>query len=136
VQRDQVLAAVKAWNEEARERGWPTIRFIVFNSCESDGHAEVLSSEVDFAIGHFGPVEDVAAVEFSAGLWGSIFDGNPLYRSYTLAKASSTSRGYRIFAKRHDPSNFRLVSRGAATPEAEAAIGSDSRQVATRTTAP
>jgi hypothetical protein len=122
------LAAVRAWNEEAIENGWPTIRFLVFNSCESDGHAEMLSSEVDFAIGHEGSVDDLAAVEFSSWLWGSIFHGNPLLRSSESAKASSTSRGYRIFA-RYDPRQFR-VWRGAATSEAMVDSGS---QVASRT---
>ena len=51
VHPDQILETIRAWNEEAEQNGWPTIRFVIFNSCESDAHAELLSLRVDFVIG-------------------------------------------------------------------------------------
>ena len=40
VQPEQMLPAIKAWNEHAGQNGWAQLRVIVVNACESAGHAE------------------------------------------------------------------------------------------------
>jgi hypothetical protein len=97
---ESMIAAVREWNSEARQQSRHQIRVIVVDACESDVHAEKLSQCVDFTIGHHGPVDDNKAITFSERLYGCIFVGISLQRSFT--KSAALSRGYRILAKR-DP---------------------------------
>ena len=83
------------------------VRFIAFNSCDSDEHAQKLSERVDFTIGHRAPVKDLDALDFSVAFWNGFFDGMPLAGSFTIARSVS-SPGYRLYAPRVDPSKFSL----------------------------
>ncbi|MGB1601054.1 MAG: NB-ARC domain-containing protein, partial [Promethearchaeia archaeon] len=115
VQPEQMAAGIKAWNEDARDKGRTEVRYIAFNSCGSAEHARKLLECVDFAIGHRAPVQDEDALAFSAAFYNHFFDGMALSGSFDIAKSTS-SAGYRLHARK-DPRAFRLQRREFAEPD-------------------
>ena len=103
-----MVPQIKSWNRHARSQTppRPEIRFIVYNSCESDLHALNMTDCVDFAIGHQDPVEDKNAIQFTRLLYDCVFDRASLADSFEMAK--SACEGYRLLARR-DPRKFLLV---------------------------
>jgi len=107
VQPQQMILAINAHNEFAREKGEGEIRLIAVNACNSDQHAENLSACVDFVIGHNAPVSDRKAILFTDHLYSNIFKGMHLANSFNIARSVS-SNGYQLYAKK-DPRKFCLL---------------------------
>jgi len=57
----EMIRQLQDWNAHARATNRRQIRFVVINSCESDGPAMEFATFVEFVIGHLGEVEDKAA---------------------------------------------------------------------------
>ena len=104
-----MIKQIEDWNEHARARGWPQIRMVATNSCDSDRLAWEFAKFVDFAIGHFDELGDDAAVLFVNLLYSHVFELCPLLRAFRMAR--SASGGYRLYASKN-PTQMLFVSEG------------------------
>jgi len=107
VRPQQMIPAIKAHNEFAREKGKGEINVIVVNACDSDKHADKLSQCVDFAIGHKAAVGDKEAIDFTDSFYCNMFKGMHLAGTFGTARSVS-SKGYQLHVQK-DPRRFRLA---------------------------
>lgn len=64
------------------------IRGVVFNACHTGSLAKAISSDVEFAIGAGGPLDDKAAVAFSDGFYQAIGEGHSVQVAFDSGKAA------------------------------------------------
>jgi len=66
VSAEVMAEGIDACNLLAFQKKKPGVRVMIFNACESNVHAQQLSTCVDFAIGHCGDLDDkLDAIGFS-----------------------------------------------------------------------
>ncbi|XXY21628.1 AAA family ATPase [Sorangium sp. So ce216] len=88
-----------------------SVRCVVLNACSSLEQARAIAKHVDCAIGTLHTITDKAALAFSKGFYGALFNGD------SIEKAFASGRNEVALARSDEPKVFELVPRIPGTSE-------------------
>ncbi|WP_437537469.1 AAA family ATPase [Sorangium sp. So ce726] len=88
-----------------------SVRCVVLNACYSLAQAKAIAQHVDCAIGTSSVIRDKAAVAFSKGLYGALFNGD------SIEKAFASGRNEVELLRLDDAKVYELCPRVPGTPE-------------------
>ncbi|WP_437593510.1 AAA family ATPase [Sorangium sp. So ce1000] len=88
-----------------------SVHCVVLNACNSLAQAKAIAQHVDCAIGTSSPIRDKAAVAFSKGFYGALFNGD------SIEKAFASGRNEVALLRLDDPKVYELCPRVPGTSE-------------------